>query len=55
MSTPVICGKLLMTAFFWGGTLVAARVVTQRVEPFSNSFLRFAVASSFLMLLATSI
>ena len=43
-----------MTAFFWGA-LVAARVVNQRVEPFSNSFLRFAVASSFLTLPVTSI
>ena len=35
-----------------GGTFVAARVVTQHVEPFSASFLRFVVASFFLILLA---
>ena len=52
ISVPVIYGKLLLTAFLWGGTFVAARVVTQHVEPFSASFLRFIVASFFLILLA---
>ena len=52
ISVPVIYGKLLLTAFLWGGTFVAARVVTQYVEPFSASFLRFVVASFFLILLA---
>ena len=52
ISVPVIYGKLLLTAFLWGGTFVAARVVTQHVEPFSASFLRFVVASFFLILLA---
>jgi len=51
ISVPVIYGKLLLTAFLWGGTFVAARVVTQHVEPFSASFLRFVVASFFLILL----
>ena len=51
ISVPVIYGKLLLTAFLWGGTFVAARVVTQHVEPFSASFLRFVVASFFLSLL----
>ena len=43
--------KLLLTAVFWGGTFVAARVVAQHVGPFSGSFLRFAVASLFLVAL----
>ncbi|MCX5840677.1 MAG: hypothetical protein NTY16_04315, partial [Deltaproteobacteria bacterium] len=32
---------------------MAARVVTQHVEPFSASFLRFVVASFFLILLTS--
>ncbi len=43
--------KLLLTALFWGGTFVAGRIVSQDVAPFSTSFLRFAVASLFLLLL----
>ncbi len=38
-----------MTAVLWGGTFIAARVVAQNVEPFSAAFLRFAVASVFLV------
>lgn len=41
--------KLLLTAVFWGGTFIAARVVAQNVGPFSAAFLRFAVASVFLV------
>ena len=37
-----------MSAVFWGGTFVAARIVAQHVGPFSASFLRFVVASVFL-------
>jgi len=37
--------KLLLTAFFWGGTFIAGRIVAQNVEPYSASFLRFALAS----------
>jgi drug/metabolite transporter (DMT)-like permease len=37
--------KLLLTAFIWGGTFIAGRFVAQNVEPYSASFLRFAVAS----------
>ena len=43
--------KLLLTALFWGGTFVAGRIVAQDVAPFSIAFLRFAVASLFLLLL----
>lgn len=38
-----------MTAVLWGGTFIAARVVAQDVGPFSAAFLRFAVASVFLV------
>ncbi len=41
--------KLLLTAFFWGGTFVAGRVLKQNVEPFSAAFLRFAVAAALLL------
>lgn len=43
--------KLLLTAIFWGGTFIAGRVVVRNVDPFSASFLRFAIASAFLLLL----
>ncbi len=46
--------KLLMTAFFWGGTFVAGRLVSAEVGPFSAAFLRFATASVFLIPLALS-
>jgi drug/metabolite transporter (DMT)-like permease len=40
--------KLFLTAIFWGGTFVAARIVAQDVGPYAASFLRFLVASLFL-------
>ena len=43
--------KLILTALFWGGTFVAGRIVSQDVAPFSTAFLRFAVASVFLLVL----
>jgi drug/metabolite transporter (DMT)-like permease len=48
----VIYVKLVLTAVFWGGTFVAARVVAQDVGPYSASFLRFFAASLFLVALA---
>ena len=48
----IIYLKLLLTAIFWGGTFIAGRVVAQGVGPFSAAFLRFAIASLFLILLA---
>ena len=45
----VVYGKLFLTAIFWGGTFVAARVVAQYVAPYSASFLRFLTASIFLI------
>ncbi len=47
--------KLLMAAFFWGGTFIAGRVVAQGVGPFSAAFLRFAVASFLLVLITRKI
>lgn len=42
--------KLLLTAFFWGGTFIAGRVVTQYSAPFPAAFLRFAIAAIFLLI-----
>ena len=41
--------KLLLTAFFWGGTFIAGRIVAQDVGPFSAAFFRFMIASVFLL------
>ena len=45
----IIFMKLLITAFFWGGTFVAGRMLAAHVGPFSAAFLRFAVASAVLL------
>ena len=42
--------KLLFTAVFWGGTFIAGRSLAGQVAPFSAAFLRFVVASAFLLL-----
>ena len=47
MSHPSRAGihaRLLLTALFWGGTWVAARIVVQEVTPFSAAFVRFLIA-----------
>jgi drug/metabolite transporter (DMT)-like permease len=44
----MIYAKLFLTALFWGGTFVAARVVTQEFSPFSASLWRFVIASAVL-------
>lgn len=41
--------KLVLTAVFWGGTFVAGRIVSREAGPFSASFLRFTLASVFLL------
>jgi drug/metabolite transporter (DMT)-like permease len=46
----LVYGKLLMTAFFWGGTFIAGRALAGHVAPFSAAFLRFAVATVCLLL-----
>ena len=43
--------KLLLTAFFWGGTFVAGRILKENVGPFSAAFLRFAVAAGLLLVI----
>lgn len=40
--------KLLLMAFFWGGTFIAGRKLAMEVGPFCGAFLRFLVASIFL-------
>lgn len=47
----IVYVKLILTALIWGGTFSAARLVVQSMEPFSAAFLRFTVASIFLILL----
>lgn len=47
--------KLVFTAIFWGGTFIAGRIIVNDVDPYSAAFLRFVVASFFLMLLAWKI
>ncbi len=44
--------KLVLTMVFWAGTFVAGRMLAGRVDPYSASFLRFALASICLLLLA---
>ena len=48
MSTYI---KLLSTAIFWGGTFVVGRSLVNNVGPFTAAFLRFVVASIFLIFL----
>ena len=43
--------KLLMTAFFWGGTFIAGRLIAASVGPYSAAFIRFFIASIFLLLM----
>ncbi len=44
--------KLVGMAVFWGGTFIAGKLAAQHVGPFSAAFLRFAIASVFLLLAA---
>ncbi len=48
---PIIYLKLLLTALFWGATFIAGRQVSQHLDSFTIAFLRFAMASSLLLLL----
>ena len=43
--------KLLMTAFFWGGTFIAGRLIANSVGTYSAAFFRFLIASVFLLLI----
>ena len=41
--------KLLLMALFWGGTFVAGKIAAQSMGPFSAAFLRFFMATLFLL------
>ncbi|GAB4372126.1 MAG: DMT family transporter [Calditrichia bacterium] len=43
--------KLLLTAFFWGGTFIAGRIIARNIDPFTAAFWRFAIASLFLVII----
>ena len=45
--------KLLLTAIFWGGTFIAGKMIAPSVHPVSAGFLRFAIASIFLLVLVS--
>ncbi len=47
--------KLLLTAFFWGGTFIAGRSLAGDVGPYCAAFLRFVVASVFLVAITVKI
>lgn len=51
----VIYTKLFVTAILWGGTFIAGRIVARDVGPFSAAFLRFAIASVFLLFITFKI
>jgi len=36
---------LILTAFFWGGTFIAGKLLAGQVPPISSSFLRFSIAT----------
>lgn len=50
-STFMIYIKLLLMAFFWGGTFIAGRLLAGEVQPFSAAFVRFAIASIVLVII----
>lgn len=50
-SLAAIYGKLVGSAVLWGGTWVAGRVLGRSMGPYSSAFLRFALASAFLVFL----
>lgn len=47
----VIYIKLTLTAFFWGGTFIAAKSLANGVDPYSAAFIRFTIASFFLIII----
>ncbi len=47
--------KLVLTAVFWGGTFIAGRFIAGKIDPYSAAFLRFSIASFFLILLTIKI
>ena len=45
----------MLSAFFWGGTFVAGRTLAGRVDSFSAAFIRFLIASFFLIIITWKI
>lgn len=45
----MVYGKLILTAFLWGGTFVAGRLLSDGMGAFSAAFLRFLTASICMM------
>ncbi|WP_022668188.1 DMT family transporter [Desulfospira joergensenii] len=43
--------KLVLTAFFWGGTFIAGKGLANHIDPYSAAFFRFLIASLFLIFL----
>ncbi|MCP3943322.1 MAG: EamA family transporter [Desulfobacteraceae bacterium] len=43
--------KLILTTFLWGGTFIAGKGIAGNVDPYCAAFLRFAIASVFLIFL----
>lgn len=43
--------KLILTAFFWGGTFIAGKGLAHHIDPYSAAFFRFVIASIFLIFL----
>ena len=46
--------KLVLTAVFWGGTFIAGRSIAADVNPVNAAFLRFTIASVFLVIFTKS-
>ncbi len=44
--------KLLLTAVFWGGTFIAGRLLASGADPQAAAFIRFGIASLFLLAFA---
>jgi len=44
-----------MTAVFWGGTFIAGRSIAQSVDPLNAAFLRFTIASIFLVVITRNL
>ena len=44
-ASPAVFVKLLLTAFFWGGTWIAGRVAVQEASPLAVASWRFFVAT----------
>ncbi|MBF0204639.1 MAG: EamA family transporter [Desulfamplus sp.] len=47
--------KLFLTAVLWGGTFIAGRFIAQEVNPFNAGFIRFAMASFFLLVITRQV